>query len=66
MLGWWLVFRVKWALKADISVLNPHFLLITILRILLVEVIDNALLDGHVVHSALSCGLLGIYLDVNF
>ena len=45
--------------------LEPHFLLVAVLRILLVKVVNDSLLDRNLIYSLLSGGLRRINLDVN-
>ena len=61
----WLVNGVKWIVRTNISVFLAHFDLITVLVILLIEVIDNALLNGHLIQFLTMIGGLRINLDVD-
>ena len=61
----WLVNGVKWIVWTNISVFLAHFDLITVLVILLIEVIDNALLNGHLIQFLTMIGGLRINLDVD-
>ena len=61
----WLVNGVKWIVWTNISVLLAHFDLITVLGILLIEVIDYALLNGHFIQFPTMIGSWRINLDID-
>lgn len=66
ILLWWLISLVKRALKTHIPVLDPHFSLVTILCISLIEIIYHALLNSNLIQSFLSLSFCGINLDIYF
>ena len=61
----WLVTRVKGAVLVDVTVLDAHQLLVTVLCILLVEVVDDTLLHSDLVLTLTSDSLRCGNLDVN-
>ena len=60
-----LVLGVKRAVITDISMLKSHFLLVTVLRILLIKFINHALFDRHFIYSLFPGGFGCIDFDIN-
>ena len=66
VLLWGLVIRVKRTVKTDVSVLNPHFILVTVLSICFVEVVNHALIYSDLIQSLSSLRFSRVNLDIYF